>query len=369
MSFLGKKVNPRPSENYKVRVGRKSSLVEFFKSPTRYLKESLTIESAFEKPYLDQDYNKMHLDIPAPDWPTWNFSWNVPTGDGPMAEEFLNCRGCGMMGWHIRREDCAEKPVNIHASWWCSSRESKGQYWYEKGVGDIKVEAIVGEIVDVQDGRFANIFPDKDIWLNPDIDVHVISGVMTDIYGTPCSFVLKQECETCACPSGTFAFDDGSTSDTIDPGGSISAFVTGGCPPYSWSTSSLGASLGSAQTSNGENTVISANGACGADYAAIFVVTVTDNCGDGVVFYLRNTGGSTWDTIDYCQSCASPPCVNWDKLETSYDSPGCRWESYDDFGGDGNQGSCTKGPGVVCPEATHVPPAGTYTTYYEEWIC
>jgi len=46
----------------------KQSMVEFFKTPAHYLKEFTGKWSIFDKPYLDQDYRTMHLDLPIPDW-------------------------------------------------------------------------------------------------------------------------------------------------------------------------------------------------------------------------------------------------------------------------------------------------------------
>lgn len=40
----------------------------FFTEPIRYIKESITIESEFEKPYADDNYNWMHLKWNIPDW-------------------------------------------------------------------------------------------------------------------------------------------------------------------------------------------------------------------------------------------------------------------------------------------------------------
>lgn len=374
-NFLGKPVARRPTENFKQRLGRKSSLVEFYKAPLRYLKASNTIESAFEKPYRDLDYQLMHLDIPAPDWPTWNFAWEISRG-GPQVGEFPGCRGCGINHWDIRKVDCATKPVNFHASWWCSSEESMGQDWKTKGVGDIEVTVILGEILSIEDGVFSGIFPDKDIYLNPAEPLHILVATMTDIYGTPCVDTLEQECEVCECPSGTFAFDDGSTDDTIDPGGTISIYIVEGCPPYSWSVSGTGYSLGSAQTTTNENTLTSANGACGVAYALQAKVTVTDNCGEEVEFTIRNTGGSQWVRVG--AFCNNSGCAQGTTEHTfDYVESGCRWDHLCTSIGSTECSECgPRGPGNYCPEDTES--AGDYCTVahpccnnqnYEEWRC
>ena len=44
--------------------GLKMSTTDFFREPVRYLKESNTQESMMEKPYLEDEYPKMHLKLP-----------------------------------------------------------------------------------------------------------------------------------------------------------------------------------------------------------------------------------------------------------------------------------------------------------------
>lgn len=379
MSFLGRKINPRPNENFKTRLGRKSSLVEFYKAPSRYLKESNQIESAFEKPYLDIDYNKMHLDIPAPDWPTWNFDWKLGSGGGPMADEYTNCRGCGLSYWRVPFKDCEKYPLNIHASWWCSSHESRGLRWSEKGVGDIAVELISGNIKEITDGSFVNLFPDKDIWLDPTVSNHVILAQMTDIYGTPCFLVVEQECDVCTCPSGDFAYDDGSTPDTIAPGGSITLYVSGGCPPYSWSVSGLGYTLDNASTTDVTNGLNSASGTCGVNYGPIATVTVTDDCSDSVSFGIRSTGGSGWAIQCSFGACGCGALgVGYEDVIVDING-GCRARygcCASACAGNCNNsygGPCGNCPGHSVNCATSDCPVGFRTGlsyhYVQEWIC
>ena len=51
----------------------KTSMIDFFTAPVRHLKDVITKESQFEKPYRTNDYPVMHLNLPTPDWPTWRF--------------------------------------------------------------------------------------------------------------------------------------------------------------------------------------------------------------------------------------------------------------------------------------------------------
>jgi len=56
------------SSRRRVYLDLKKSFLELFKGQARWMKERYGKESIFEKPYLDQDYRQMHLNIPAPDW-------------------------------------------------------------------------------------------------------------------------------------------------------------------------------------------------------------------------------------------------------------------------------------------------------------
>lgn len=49
----------------------KMSVGEFFKSGAVFMKQLHMKFSEFEKPYLEGEYNQMHLNIPTPDWGTW----------------------------------------------------------------------------------------------------------------------------------------------------------------------------------------------------------------------------------------------------------------------------------------------------------
>lgn len=55
----------------------KLSAVQIFKQNTRFLKGSLIKESQYEKPYLIDNNQQMHLKLPEPDWPDFP-DWNLP---------------------------------------------------------------------------------------------------------------------------------------------------------------------------------------------------------------------------------------------------------------------------------------------------
>ncbi len=63
-------MSSRPRRPY-LRKSFGSSLHEFFTAFVRYLKQSNRKESVFEKPYLDDNYRLMHLQLPVPRWPSF----------------------------------------------------------------------------------------------------------------------------------------------------------------------------------------------------------------------------------------------------------------------------------------------------------
>lgn len=63
----------------------KMSIGEFFKSRVVFMKQLHMKFSEFEKPYLESEYNQMHLEIPTPDWPSWQPRALPPLGGlGPF---------------------------------------------------------------------------------------------------------------------------------------------------------------------------------------------------------------------------------------------------------------------------------------------
>lgn len=67
----------------------KQSILSLFRTTARWLKDTTAQESIFEKPYLDQDYRAMHLNLPNPDWPrTPDFEGFFPDKRGTWTFEF-----------------------------------------------------------------------------------------------------------------------------------------------------------------------------------------------------------------------------------------------------------------------------------------
>ena len=260
-------------------LGLQKSLIEFFTAPVRYLKESNEKESEFEKPYEGADYPSMQLDIPAPDWPTWEFDTERKRyPPAPVAEKVgtgPGCKGCVLSSYRILADDCPDKPVTFYSSSRCVS-EKRG-FFAPPSMGKVKsgafaahgwgnttlsVIAVVGEIIKMEPGHWASQHPDVDVWVNSDIETHVLLGWMVDDLGNVCYETVEVSCEACDCVGADpFVFDDGSTPDTIAPGAGITVYVSGGCAPYSWAGAGTGYSWGSGSTTTDpENVLTSASG-------------------------------------------------------------------------------------------------------------
>ena len=80
--------------------------------------------------------------------------------------------------------------------------------------------------------------------------------------GMLCSEIAYVNCfddtNCCNCddpPEGTLEFDDDNTPDTIAKGSSIDVYITGGCPPFTWSVSGGDCSFTEATTNVRVNTL------------------------------------------------------------------------------------------------------------------
>jgi hypothetical protein len=298
-------------------LGLGQSMVEFFNSPVRFLKESNTIESQFEKPYLAPDYQSMQFKIPGVDWPTWKFGqvtrrkppkppFPYDVSENNVRRLVDQCPCCFFVWWG----DCSgddlnggqfitvfsDYPWNIYTHGWTIS----GNYKNFRSYGPYNSG----------DPRFAAnstaAFADAAYF---DFDETQLTGDGF-AFVTLC-YNIEGVCQHCVdywapceggCPPVTpFTFDDASTPDTIAPGGTITMYVLGGSGPFDWTTSSLGYTLGSAQTTARNNTLTSASGTCGVQHAPTANIKVTDFCGTEVDFKIRNTGGQ-WTRANYCQT-------------------------------------------------------------------
>ncbi len=288
----------------------KQSIVELYKERIRYLKEIVTTESQFEKPYLDSEYPTMHLDIPVPDWPTPIPPTPkpprppVPKGrfgdpvDGGVPPEDPACTGCYLVGHRTNSQECDSWPVDIHPSQYCTKDHFVGSDC------SLKVIALAGSIVREEPGLFGWAIS-RHIFVDPSIEHHTIYAQMKDGAGFTCDVIVEQPCVGCNCdspPEGTFTFDDASTPDTIVKNSSITVYVTGGCPPFTFATSSNGytfdGGVTSFETDSRFATLTCADGTCGVNFDAKCNLTVTDDCNNIVSTTIRNTAGS-WQNFEF----------------------------------------------------------------------
>ena len=196
------------NKNRKSYLNLKSSLIEFFDAPVRYIKESNTKESAFEKPYESPDYPTMHFDIPEPDWPTWNFDTSrrrYPPEEGVGTGK--HCKGCILSAYTTVR-DCETDSVQFYSSARCVSKKSGffpppamgrtstgGFGFHGWGNTSLVVWAVKGAILDVALDWFAGARPGIEVFVDPEIEEHVLIGKMIDDLGNVCMKTVEVSCE------------------------------------------------------------------------------------------------------------------------------------------------------------------------------
>jgi hypothetical protein len=251
------------------------------------------------KPYLWDDYQEMEYYFSP--WNmnlTWgiNFDISTPTqviytqnpGQGPrFAHCFINQIG----------------PLH------CNRSVKARAFVLTGGIKNWSYEVLQGDpegITDVDNGTTGGfwdyeVHPPPGGWTSfPDPNRHIIRICMEDNAGAVCCEDYRMVCYPeeeeiappgCCITGPWLSFDNPSTPNTIVPGGTITLYILDGCPPFNWSTSSTGYTLGSATTTVRNNTLTSAAGTCGIHYDVTADIAVSDTCGSGVTFSIRNTGG------------------------------------------------------------------------------
>lgn len=341
-------VAPQPAR--KPYLSLKESMKEFFGEYVRYLKNQNRKESAFEKPYLGEDYQQMHLDIPDPDWPTWTpFHWTPgdwqPGGDpGGGGHPVGACPGCAL--YADPPLDC-NSPVEIHAGIWCtntpgaqtkatikmpvhgytgntiqdaqSEREvSQRVDGVSAGDTQLLITAPVGVIKEIQIGAWASIGPSAAVYVDSTVAQHTICGKLIDGAGNVCEACIDVSCG-CVCPgTPSMIIDSANTDTTIAPGGTATITILGGCPPFAWSVTGQGYVLDALNTDGRSNRITSATGTCGTNWKAYAIVSVTDNCSIVATQEIMNTSG-TWKQIGasgggICTSGFCGPSVTCDEV-------------------------------------------------------
>jgi len=265
----------------------KMSLREFFSAPTRYLAESISKESEFEKPYLDENPRKMHLDFPWPDWPSHSLPGPLPDiPGGPTPGLSLCAITC------YTPLDCDE-PIWCHPSIWCGADPMCNLCsWL--------VEGATSGYSPHPFGGSAHESWGIDIWIDTELlegGEALIRVQMRDPCGNLCGEDVEVTCKVCP-PDVVMTWDSSLSAETVIAGNSAGVYVKDGLGPYSWSV--VGTDFSIAPTTEGvSNLLVAGAGACGTA-----TITVTDYCGDTAVGYVRGTTGQ-WVTKSV-GSCVVP---------------------------------------------------------------
>lgn len=287
----------------------KKAMTELDYSPTAAIKRAVVQESEFEKPYNAADYRTMHLRLPTPDWgpesivpKTRSVTYKgvkfqrrgFSTISGPeknRGDTDPGCKYCVIMCYDIT--DCSQ-PFECHAAVFCTTDPSGN-------CNDCSDETILNEKHVLQySGDFAAWGPTQGMhsaeilgpWLvrvqkgwmksieeggyvsGPGIRIFPDSNYSEHEYLVRFTDGLKNKCYATVktlCCSDNLAFDDASTTDTIVRNSSIPIYITGGCPPFTWSVAGTGFSIPA--TTNARVNTLSADGtACG-----VATVTITDS--------------------------------------------------------------------------------------------
>jgi len=297
------------------------SIVDFFKEPVRYLKESNSVESAFEKPYAveDEPYNKMHLDWSLPDW---EWIWG-PTPEGARP----NPRLCIQWNTPPHCKISVDDEGRVSARIWRGIHRNPLKDWrvVEAVLTSSNPEVATGPLL-TQQSR------ENEFFLEGEVD---LSGCSS---GTEICIEYKSKRDFCASQG----FPDGSTGvdrkcctwvSCTDPectppeyeemtwlgmeppasiarNSSTDVSFTGGKPPFIWTISGDGFSFGGGakylKTSSRTVVVYTDGTACGAG-----VIAVSDDCdkqlGDGAVLCTEGqwvtVSSSSGFTYDYSDNC------------------------------------------------------------------
>ncbi len=107
------------------------------------------------------------------------------------------------------------------------------------------------------------VFPPGGSWTPEPQEPDVITVTLTnrESGGEGCSDTIPVICAGCNCANAAAFSINTSASDTIiDPNGSATIVIQGGCPPYEWSVSGTGYTLANSRTQGLTNTLFSTGG-------------------------------------------------------------------------------------------------------------
>jgi len=281
------------TSNRKPYYSLKDSLIDFFKSHVRFIHDSNTIESAFEKPYLDEEYPSMHL------------SWNIPTveggGIGPQNPPIASCREildptCQVQCFRV--SDCLTRcqvvggisnlagGVNwtVFGGSFCGSGSDPGQ----AGFLSFPFIDICHECESSCSESFV-VRADAS-WLEPKL-------CKEGTYQKGCGNQVPINCNPCSetTPIEFTWWDTQEDPPSVARGGSVVLSITGGTSPYTWvSDSSNGLWLDAGFTVNTLETAATSVTIYADATACPGVVTVTDVCENTASSGIFVTGHSSW---------------------------------------------------------------------------
>ena len=286
----------------------KRHISEMFRIPDRYLKQIIDKESQFEKPYLDGSYQKMHLVIPAPDWPgirvprirtrhprkpeIWiNPKTSLPGDpDIPEISTGSSCVGCLIT---CSGNDC-EDGFECRALKFCTTdpsgygRDTEWRVEVLEGLG-VQAEFIPGSWHFPSIEISLNLDPQNQ--QNPEVAILV---TFIDGLGYTCTELIALTCNYCPGEDALAV----SGGETVGRNGTVAISISGGVGPFSVSLSmpdGQGYWLDADYTETSKNTdirgftIYADATSCGS-----VIATVTDDCGTNDSHGVRNTDSGAW---------------------------------------------------------------------------
>ena len=317
--------------------GLKASIADFFREPVRYLKTSNTQESMSEKPYLIDEYPKMHLSL-------HGFNYKPKKRPGFFGDIASGTPYGGLASISYGESRCQWRVVNTG---WCTSEPLIITMWADyfwraefKFVAEI-VEDTIGVMLEQLPETESVAWDDQDYKLTfpenangtvticgfasanvliSDTFENITAGMPVGMYkfggqqnpavsqksfygdrGANCGCItIETSCDPCI-DAVAIAWDDDASAETVARNNSVSVAIKDGLGPYNWSVTGTGFTVGSAQTSGVSNTVIADGSACGSA-----TITVIDQCGLATG-YVRCTTG-VWVTKNTLSEAISGGC-------------------------------------------------------------
>lgn len=248
-----------------------------FKTTARWLRETTSQESLFEKPYQDPDYRSMHLAIPEPDWPssnpfggepnrpkTWTFIWDP--GICTLGVASPECGKEFTLGVSIGLLPPGSEMKSIEWSATSSNSACISIIGIDQGLSgaihckvsdeceDATVSiCVTGKLI----GSIRNTLKVESPFSGTGVlDYRVAASLPALVDTWRSGYTYNCGCVDfeldCTCPPGSsvIAWDDENSADTIGRSDSATAAITeaGNGSPYTWSVSGEGFWIDAAHT-------------------------------------------------------------------------------------------------------------------------